>query len=264
MQAPLRGNTMTSKIMNYCFKQFGRDYLQSVLGPVLMELVRRDAGNSAAYVTLAPPPPPPVMATTAGKNDVNNKSVNTIKSDNISNYNYMQQLSEMSSISTNELLEDITKFNQNKSNLSYEVDPRLLQSNENLEDNQNNLIFATELLYNKLIKSVDSFPSRLRCMCRCLYKLIGHLGYGNQSTDQALNVLSTVVFLRFINPAVVSPYESGILDFEPPSRVKRGLILIGKMMQNIANQLLFTKEPHMRIFDPVLQKHFESCRQFFK
>ncbi|XP_018650060.1 putative neurofibromin [Schistosoma mansoni] len=190
MQSPLRGNTMTSKIMNYCFKQFGRDYLQSVL--------------------------------------------------------------------------DMTKFNQNKSNLSYEVDPRLLQSNENLEDNQNNLIFATELLYKKLIKSVDSFPSRLRCMCRCLYKLIGHLGYVNQSNDQALNVLSTVVFLRFINPAVVSPYESGILDFEPPSRVKRGLILIGKMMQNIANQLLFTKEPHMRIFDSVLQKHFESCRQFFK
>ncbi|KAK4469506.1 hypothetical protein MN116_007051 [Schistosoma mekongi] len=188
MQAPLRGNTMTSKIMNYCFKQFGRDYLQSVLGPVLMELL----------------------------------------------------------------------------NLSYEVDPRLLQPNENLEDNQNNLIFATELLYNKLIKSVDSFPSRLRCMCRCLYKLIGHLSYGNQSNDQALNVLSTVVFLRFINPAVVSPYESGILDFEPPSRVKRGLILIGKMMQNIANQLLFTKEPHMRVFDSVLQKHFETCRQFFK
>ncbi|CAH8516650.1 unnamed protein product [Schistosoma bovis] len=264
MQAPLRGNTMTSKIMNYCFKQFGRDYLQSVLGPVLMELVRRDAGNSGAYVTLAPPPPPPVIATIVGKNDINNKPVNTIKSDNIPNYNCMQLLDEMSSISTNELLEDITKFNQNKSNLSYEVDPRLLQSNENLEDNQNNLIFATELLYNKLIKSVDSFPSRLRCMCRCLYKLIGHLGYGNQSTDQALNVLSTVVFLRFINPAVVSPYESGILDFEPPSRVKRGLILIGKMMQNIANQLLFTKEPHMRIFDSVLQKHFESCRQFFK
>ncbi|KAH8860712.1 Neurofibromin [Schistosoma japonicum] len=164
----------------------------------------------------------------------------------------------------NTMTKDMTRFTQNKLNLSYEVDPRLLQPNENLEDNQNNLIFATELLYNKLIKSVDSFPSRLRCMCRCLYKLIGHLSYGNQSSDQALNVLSTVVFLRFINPAVVSPYESGILDFEPPSRVKRGLILIGKMMQNIANQLMFTKEPHMRVFDSVLQKHFETCRQFFK
>ncbi|CAH8478803.1 unnamed protein product [Schistosoma turkestanicum] len=254
MQAPLRGNTMTSKIMNYCFKQFGRDYLQSVIGPVLMELVRRDAGNSSAYVPLAPLPS--TMITTTVKNDVSN--------DTNSNYNDIQKLSETSFINTNELLEDMTKFTQNKLNLSYEVDPRLLQANENLEDNQNNLIFATELLYNKLIKSVDSFPSRLRCMCRCLYKLIGHLGYGNQSHDQALNVLSTVVFLRFINPAVVSPYESGILDFEPPSRVKRGLILIGKMMQNIANQLLFTKEPHMRIFDSVLQKHFESCRQFFK
>ncbi|TNN17943.1 Neurofibromin [Schistosoma japonicum] len=265
MQAPLRGNTMTSKIMNYCFKQFGRDYLQSVLGPVLMELVRRDAGNSTPYVSVTSLPSPPLVITPSGKVDTNNKAGNIIPdNDNISRYDCLQQLSEMSLSSTNELIEDMTRFTQNKLNLSYEVDPRLLQPNENLEDNQNNLIFATELLYNKLIKSVDSFPSRLRCMCRCLYKLIGHLSYGNQSSDQALNVLSTVVFLRFINPAVVSPYESGILDFEPPSRVKRGLILIGKMMQNIANQLMFTKEPHMRVFDSVLQKHFETCRQFFK
>lgn len=110
---------------------------------------------------------------------------------------------------------------------------------------------------------LPSFPSRLRCMCTCLHKLIGQLCYANQ-TEQANTVLSTIVFLRFVNPAVVSPYESGLLDFEPPARVKRGLTLVGKMMQNIANQLLFTKESHMRVFDAFLKKHFDSCRRFFQ
>ncbi|CAH8500828.1 unnamed protein product [Heterobilharzia americana] len=262
MQTLLRGNTMTSKIMNYCFKQFGRDYLQSVLGPVLMELVRRDAGNSTAYKSSSPSS----MTTTTYHNTTNRTTNNLSINNNVSDCNYTQQLGKMSFTGNNTelLLDDITKFPHTTLNLSYEVDPRRLQPNENLEDNQNNLIFATELLYDKLIKSVDSFPSRLRCMCRCLYKLIDHLTYGNQSNDQALNILSTIVFLRFINPSVVSPYESGLLDFEPPNRVKRGLILIGKMMQNIANQLLFTKESYMRIFDSFLQKHFESCIQFFK
>ncbi|KAL3318538.1 hypothetical protein Ciccas_002793 [Cichlidogyrus casuarinus] len=147
---------------------------------------------------------------------------------------------------------------------SYEVDPARLEPGENLEENRNNLIYATELVYGRFLASKDQFPSRLRCMCNCIYKLILQKVPANQNAEEtAATILSTILFLRFINPAVVSPCESGLLDFEPSTRVKRGLTLVGKMLQNIANQLLFTKESHMRTFDAVLQRHFESCRQFF-
>ncbi|KAF8561216.1 hypothetical protein P879_06676, partial [Paragonimus westermani] len=233
MQTLLRGNTMTSKIMNYCFKQFGQDYLQSTLGPALMELVRRDAGGSGS---LAESTCLESVAVYTGSEAVTGPN----------NYNQPQQ----------QRISCVTKP-------SYEVDPRRLQPGENLEENQQNLIYATELLYGRLIASPESFPSRLQCMCSCLHKLISQLCFDNQ-IGQANTVLSTIVFLRFVNPAVVSPYESGLLDFEPPSRVKRCLTLVGKIMQNIANQLLFTKEPHMRVFDPLIQKHFDSCRHFFQ
>ncbi|MEQ2204472.1 hypothetical protein XENOCAPTIV_013628 [Xenoophorus captivus] len=36
------------------------------------------------------------------------------------------------------------------------------------------------------------------------------------------------MFLRFINPAIVSPYEAGILDKKPLPRVERGLKLMSK------------------------------------
>lgn len=39
------------------------------------------------------------------------------------------------------------------------------------------------------------------------------------------------MFLRFINPAIVSPYEAGILDKKPPPRIERGLKLMSKVNQ---------------------------------
>ncbi|CAL8098834.1 unnamed protein product [Calicophoron daubneyi] len=231
MQTLLRGNSMASKIMNYSFKQFGQDYLQAMLGPALMELVRRDAGGTTGFTELP--------------------CGDLVRSE-----------PQLTTADSNLILKSPGRTGR-QGKPSYEVDPRRLQVGESLEENQQNLMYATELLYDKLINSKDSFPSRLKCMCTCLYKLLSQLGYGNRP-EQASTTLSTLVFLRFINPAVVSPYESGLLDFEPPARVKRGLTLVGKLMQNIANQLLFTKETYMRAFDPFVQKHFDSCRTFFQ
>lgn len=77
-------------------------------------------------------------------------------------------------------------------------------------------------------------------MCHCMYQVVSQR-FPQSPEDHVLTVLSTVVFLRFLNPAVVSPCDSGLLEFEPPHRVKRCLTLAGKLMQNIANQVLFNK-----------------------
>jgi len=61
---------------------------------------------------------------------------------------------------------------------------------------------------------------------------------------------------------VVSPCESGIVDVQPPPRIKRGLTLMCKIMQNIANHVLFTKELHMRPFNDFLKTNFDSARRF--
>ncbi|MED6249630.1 Neurofibromin 1, partial [Ataeniobius toweri] len=68
------------------------------------------------------------------------------------------------------------------------------------------------------------------------------------------------MFLRFINPAIVSPYEAGILDKKPLPRVERGLKLMSKILQSIANHVLFTKEEHMRPFNDFVKSNFDSAR----
>lgn len=129
MQTLLRGNTMTSKIMNFCFKQFGQDYLQSTLGPALMELVRRDAGGSSGSALDMQPWDDQFPSDSFGKDSAPFQSVQT---------STMARPTGM-----------------RMSKPSYEVDPRRLQSGENLEDNQQNLIYATELVYGRLIASAS-------------------------------------------------------------------------------------------------------------
>lgn len=50
--------------------------------------------------------------------------------------------------------------------------------------------------------------------------------------------------LRFISPAIVNP---GLVDVEVPSDpvLRRGLMNIAKIMQNLANNIFFGKEVHM-------------------
>jgi len=59
----------------------------------------------------------------------------------------------------------------------------------------------------------------------------------------------------------VSPCESGIVDIQPSQRIKRGLTLMCKIMQNIANHVLFTKELHMRPFNDFLKTNFDAARR---
>jgi neurofibromin 1 len=78
-----------------------------------------------------------------------------------------------------------------------------------------------------------------------------------------MGAVGTVIFLRFINPAIVSPCESGIVDRQPPQKIKRGLMLVSKILQNIANHVEFSKEQHMLPFNDFVRANFEGGRRFF-
>ncbi|XP_036370881.1 neurofibromin isoform X2 [Octopus sinensis] len=194
MQTLFRGNSLASKIMAYCFRFYGQNYLRSLLNPLIQDMMDIEIQNP---------------------------------------------------------------------NLSYEIDPSRLESTENIEENKKNLMIITQKVFNAIVGSASRFPAKLRSMCNCLSQVVGQR-FQQSTFDAVWTVIGTVIFLRFINPAIVSPYESGIIDQEPTHRVKRGLTLMCKIMQNIANHLLFTKEQHMRAFNDFLKTNFEAGRKFFK
>jgi neurofibromin 1 len=60
---------------------------------------------------------------------------------------------------------------------------------------------------------------------------------------------------------IVSPQEMSIVIKQVPPAVKRGLMLMSKILQNIANHVEFSKEQHMLPFNDFLRAHFEIGRR---
>ncbi|XP_037923398.1 neurofibromin isoform X2 [Hermetia illucens] len=144
---------------------------------------------------------------------------------------------------------------------SFEVDPARLEPNEDIERNRRNLIALTQKVFDAIISSADRFPPQLRSMCHCLYQVLSKR-FPNLLQNN-IGAVGTVIFLRFINPAIVSPQELGIVGKQVPSSAKRGLMLMSKILQNIANHVEFSKEQHMLCFNDFLRAHFEAGRRFF-
>ena len=144
---------------------------------------------------------------------------------------------------------------------SYEVDLARLDSHEDVQENRKNLIALTMKVFNAIVSSADKFPPQLRSMCHCLFQVLSKRF--PQFPQNNIGSVGTVIFLRFINPAIVSPCETGILERQPSPQVKRGLMLMSKILQNIANHVEFSKEQHMLPFNNFLRQNFESARRFF-
>ncbi|XP_062815886.1 neurofibromin isoform X2 [Anolis carolinensis] len=142
--------------------------------------------------------------------------------------------------------------------VSFEVDPTRLESSETLENNQQSLLQMTEKFFHAIINSSAEFPPQLRSVCHCLYQVVSQ-----RFPQNSIGAVGSAMFLRFINPAIVSPYEAGILDKKPPPRIERGLKLMSKVLQSIANHVLFTKEEHMRPFNDFVKSNFDAARRFF-
>ncbi|XP_041097262.1 neurofibromin isoform X5 [Polyodon spathula] len=163
--------------------------------------------------------------------------------------------------------------------VSFEVDPTRLEPTESLEENQRDLLQMTEQFFHAILSSSCDFPPQLRSVCHCLYQATCH-SLLNKATvkekkenkksvvsqrfpQNSMGAVGSAMFLRFINPAIVSPYEAGILDKKPPPRIERGLKLMSKILQSIANHVLFTKEEHMRPFNDFVKSNFDAARRFF-
>uniref|UniRef100_A0A8D2N3X6 Neurofibromin n=1 Tax=Zonotrichia albicollis TaxID=44394 RepID=A0A8D2N3X6_ZONAL len=163
--------------------------------------------------------------------------------------------------------------------VSFEVDPTRFEIQESLEENQRSLLQMTDKFFQAIINSSSEFPPQLRSVCHCLYQATCH-SLLNKATvkekkenkksvvsqrfpQNSIGAVGSAMFLRFINPAIVSPYEAGILDKKPPPRIERGLKLMSKILQSIANHVLFTKEEHMRPFNDFVKSNFDAARRFF-
>lgn len=75
--------------------------------------------------------------------------------------------------------------------------------------------------------------------------------------------VGSFIFLRFFCPAIVAPEH---VDIEAPidsREIRRALLMITKVIQNLANNVTFgNKEPHMKVLNSFLSENIRQVTKY--
>nr|KAJ3419272.1 Ras GTPase activating protein ira2 [Polyrhizophydium stewartii] len=145
--------------------------------------------------------------------------------------------------------------------MPFEIDPTRLEPTDNIETNMGNLKSITQDFLLNIFGNVSHFPFKLRLICANVAEAVAR-----KFPDAGLLGVGAFVFLRFICPAIVAP-ETHALVKQPISQreLRRGLILVTKVIQNLANKVLFgTKEGFMIGLNDLLDQNQASLTAFLR
>ncbi|KAI7885566.1 hypothetical protein K492DRAFT_234094, partial [Lichtheimia hyalospora FSU 10163] len=125
-------------------------------------------------------------------------------------------------------------------NTSFELNPSRLKPDEDIEANRENVAKLTDKLLTAICESADAAPSMIREICYNISECTAE-----RFPEARYTAVGAFIFLRFFCPAIVAPESIGIKVKMNPN-LHRGLLLAGKIAQNLANNVLFgVKEAFM-------------------
>lgn len=84
------------------------------------------------------------------------------------------------------------------------------------------------------------------------------------SEDAVYKAVGGFLFLRFICPAITAPQYYGLLQQNPNEVVQRQLVLIAKVLQNLANMAsVNTKEQYMEKVADFVDRNIPKIKNFY-
>lgn len=114
-----------------------------------------------------------------------------------------------------------------------------------------------------IMESIDSVPYGIRWICKQIRSLTKRKY--QDATDIAIcSLIGGFFFLRFINPAIVTPQAYMLIDNLPTTakHPRRTLTLIAKMLQNLANKPSYSKEAYMMSLNPFVEGNKARINKF--
>lgn len=112
-----------------------------------------------------------------------------------------------------------------------------------------------------IIDGLDEAPYGIRWICKQIRSLTKRK-YPDANDQVICTLIGGFFFLRFINPAIVTPKSYMLIDGTPADKPRRTLTLIAKMLQNLANKPSYAKEPYMAKLQPFIQSNKERINKF--
>jgi Ras GTPase-activating-like protein IQGAP2/3 len=112
-----------------------------------------------------------------------------------------------------------------------------------------------------IINGLEETPYGIRWICKQIRSL-SRRKYPDAQDQTICTLIGGFFFLRFINPAIVTPTSYMLIDNPPGENPKRTLTYIAKMLQNLANKPSYAKEPYMVKLQPFIQQNKDRMNKF--
>eukprot|EP01088_Endostelium_zonatum_P003117 TRINITY_DN141_c0_g2_i1.p1 TRINITY_DN141_c0_g2~~TRINITY_DN141_c0_g2_i1.p1 ORF type:complete len:1031 (-),score=199.65 TRINITY_DN141_c0_g2_i1:77-3169(-) len=145
-------------------------------------------------------------------------------------------------------------------NLSMEIDPTKIEDSSLIEENTLELWLTAQKLLRIILKSEAAVPTGI---IQVLYFLSEELR--NINDDMVLHIACGNFFwLRFVCPPIMVPQSIGLLPAAPCQTAQRQLILVSKVLQNLANNSMpGQKEQYMMRLNEFINNNRESLKKFY-
>jgi Ras GTPase-activating-like protein IQGAP2/3 len=112
-----------------------------------------------------------------------------------------------------------------------------------------------------IIDGLEDAPYGIRWICKQIRSL-SRRKYPDAQDQTICTLIGGFFFLRFINPAIVTPRSYMLIEATPTDKPRRTLTLIAKMLQNLANKPSYAKEPYMAKLGPFIDQNKERVNKF--
>ena len=148
---------------------------------------------------------------------------------------------------------------------SYELDETRLQPGENIESNQAALQKMCKEIIDNIVMARSDVPIEIRTICNFLWE--NCVKYYPDKKELPSQIVGGYLFLRLFCPAIASPENFGLLGVETKisSKTRRNLIMVTKVLQNIANQTTVVKEPYLQRTKEFAEDNFlliKNCNEY--
>ena len=148
--------------------------------------------------------------------------------------------------------------------------PRSVTAEDAAENEQVQAIIAPRLkmlteiaegFLSTIIEGLHETPYGIRWICKQIRSL-SRRKYPDAQDQTICTLIGGFFFLRFINPAIVTPKSYMLIEQVPAEKPRRTLTLIAKMLQNLANKPSYAKEPYMAKLQPFIQNNKDRINKF--
>jgi len=143
--------------------------------------------------------------------------------------------------------------------LGLEVDPEKMEEGKDLDEMRWSLMSQSQKILKQILISDERCPTQFRQLFIHITNCVKE-----RFPENIYTTIGGFIFLRLFCPAVSSPEAYGIVEEPPSAESRRLLILITKVLQNLANDVEFgSKEPYMTKMNDFIHSNRQKLIQFY-